>query len=150
MIITSSAFNDGGMIPPKFTCDGGDMNPELLIQNVPAEAQSLALIVHDSDVPAKGGFTHWTVWNIDPKTSIIKEESISPGSMEGENSAGWVGYMGPCPPPGAPHHYHFQIYALDAPLDLAVGASVAALRKEIAEHTIASGELVGLYGRSEK
>jgi Raf kinase inhibitor-like YbhB/YbcL family protein len=151
MIITSSAFNDGGMIPPKFTCDGGDMNPELLIQNVPPEAQSLALIVHDPDAPMSGGFTHWTVWNIDPKMSIIKEESISPGSVEGENGAGWTGYMGPCPPPNAePHHYHFQLYALDAALDLPDGAPLTALRKEIDEHVITSAELVGLYGRGKK
>ncbi|HEY5220803.1 MAG TPA: YbhB/YbcL family Raf kinase inhibitor-like protein [Candidatus Paceibacterota bacterium] len=147
MIITSSAFDDGSMIPKKFTCDGGDMNPELLIQNVPAEAQILALILHDPDAPMPGGFTHWTVWNIDPATAIIKEESIPPGSVEGENDAKKVGYFGPCPPPGAPHHYHFQLYALDAVLDLPAAASVVALQKEIEKHTIASAELVGLYGR---
>lgn len=147
MIITSSLFDDGGMIPRKFTCDGGDMNPELLIQNVPAEAQSLALILHDPDAPTPGGFTHWTVWNIDPQTSIIKEESISPGSVEGTNDAGRVGYFGPCPPSGAPHRYHFQLYALDAVLDLAEAAPVAALRKEIEKHVVAQAELVGVYRR---
>ena len=78
MIITSSSFDDGSTIPKKFTCDGGDMNPELLIQNVPSEAQTLALVLHDPDAPMPGGFTHWTVWNIDPRTAIIKEESVSP------------------------------------------------------------------------
>lgn len=150
MIITSSAFDDGGMIPRKFTCDGGDMNPELLVQNVPAEAQCLALVLHDPDAPMPGGFTHWTVWNIDPRTAIIKEESIPPGSVEGANDAGRVGYVGPCPPPGAPHRYHFKLYALDATLDLPGGAPVAALQKEIDAHTIATAELVGLYGREEK
>lgn len=148
MIITSSSFDDGGMIPKKFTCDGGDMNPELLVQNVPAEAQSLALVLHDPDAPKEGGFTHWTVWNIDPRTSIIKEESIPPGSAEGTNDAGRVGYAGPCPPPGAePHHYHFQLYALDAVLDFQEGAPVAAVKKEIAAHTVAAAELVGRYAR---
>ena len=150
MIITSSAFDDGGMIPRKFTCDGGDMNPELLVQNVPAEARCLALVLHDPDAPLPGGFTHWTVWNIDPRTAIIKEESIPPGSVEGANGAGKAGYFGPCPPPTAePHHYHFQLYALDAILDLPEGAPVAALRKEIEKHTIATAELVGLYGRGK-
>ncbi len=124
------------------------MNPELLIQNVPAEAQSLALMLHDPDAPSPGGFTHWTVWNIDPRTMIIKEESIPPGSVEGENGAQKTIYFGPCPPPNdAPHHYHFQLYALDAVLDLPEGAPAAALRKEIEKHTIATAELVGLYGR---
>jgi Raf kinase inhibitor-like YbhB/YbcL family protein len=147
MIITSSLFDDGGMIPRKFTGDGGDMNPELLVQNMPAEAQSLALILHDPDAPTPGGFTHWVVWNIDPRTSIIKEESIPPGSVEGTNDAGRVGYFGPCPPPGAPHHYHFQLYALDAILDLPEAAPVAALRKAIDAHVVAHAELVGCYGR---
>ena len=147
MIITSSAFDDGSMIPRKFTCDGGDMNPELLIQNVPAEAQSLALILHDPDAPIPGGFTHWTVWNIHPATTLIKEESIPPGSVEGTNDAGRVGYFGPCPPPGVPHHYHFQLYALDAILDFPNAAPVAALRKEIDAHVVAHAELVGCYGR---
>jgi Raf kinase inhibitor-like YbhB/YbcL family protein len=147
MIITSSSFDDGSTIPKKFTCDGGDMNPELLIQNVPSEAQTLALVLHDPDAPMPGGFTHWTVWNIDPDTAIIKEESIPPGSIEGENDAHKVGYFGPCPPAGASHHYRFQLYALDAVLDLPEGAPVAELRKKIETHRIADAELVGLYGR---
>jgi hypothetical protein len=148
MIITSSAFDGGSMIPKKFTGDGGDMNPELLIQNVPAEARSLALVLHDPDAPISGGFTHWTVWNIDPATTLIKEESIPPGSVEGENGAGRASYVGPCPPPGAPHRYRFELYALDEVLALPAGTSVAALRKEIKKHAIANAELVGLYGRT--
>jgi Raf kinase inhibitor-like YbhB/YbcL family protein len=147
MIITSPSFDDGNTIPKKFTCDGGDINPELLIQNVPAEARSLALIMHDPDAPTAGGFTHWTVWNIDPATTLIKDESIPSGSVEGSNDAGRVGYFGPCPPPGAPHHYHFQLYALDAILDLPEAAPAAALWKEIEKHVVANAELVGLYGR---
>ena len=147
MIITSSSFDDGGMIPKKFTCDGGDMNPDLLIQNVPAEAKSLALILHDPDAPTSGGFTHWTVWNIDPSTTLIKDESIPPGSVEGANGAAKTGYFGPCPPHGAPHHYHFQLYALDTILDLPEGTPVPALRAAIDMHAIAKAELVGLYGR---
>jgi Raf kinase inhibitor-like YbhB/YbcL family protein len=147
MIITSSSFNEGELIPKKFTCDGGNINPELLIQNVPPEAQSLALILHDPDAPIEGGFTHWTVWNIDPDTAIIKEESTPPESAEGSNGMNKIGYFGPCPPPGAPHHYHFYLYALDEVLDLPEGAPEAALRKEIDAHTITTAELVGLYGR---
>lgn len=147
MIITSSAFDDGGNVPQKFTCAGGDINPELLLHNVPEGARSLALVLHDPDAPMAGGFTHWTVWNIDPQTVIIKEESIPPGSVEGKNSAGKVGYIGPCPPPGAPHRYYFRLYALDERLDLPPGAPVDALQQQVDAHTIATAELVGVYKR---
>ena len=136
------------MIPEKFTCDGGDINPELQIQNVPAGARSLALILHDPDAPAPGGFTHWVVWNIDPAQPYIKEESMPPGAMEGMNSAGRVGYMGSCPPPGDdPHHYQFRLYALDSPLDLPETTKAAELELEIEKHLLETAELVGLYSR---
>src|SRR5579862_6800936 len=98
MIVTSPNFNNGEMIPKKFTVDGGGINPELEIQNVPPDAKSLALIVHDPDAPIEGGFTHWVVWNIDPGTAIIKDESIPPGSVEGVNGMGELGWMPPAPP----------------------------------------------------
>jgi Raf kinase inhibitor-like YbhB/YbcL family protein len=146
MLLTSSAFNDGANIPKKFTCDGGNINPELLIQNVPEGAESLALIMHDPDAPRAGGFTHWVVWNIAPTTALIKEESVPPGSMEGNNGAGKQGYMGPCPPSGA-HHYEFHLYALDAKLDLPEGSDKVPLEKGIKGHLIEEATLVGLYRR---
>jgi Raf kinase inhibitor-like YbhB/YbcL family protein len=147
MIMTSSAFDDGANIPKKFTCDGGDFNPELLIQNIPIETKSLAIILHDPDAPQKGGFTHWIVWNIDPGTSLIKEESVPPGSVEGKNSADQVGYMGPCPPPGSPHRYYFYLYALDDMLEIPENTTAEVLRGEIDKHVIANAELIGIYGR---
>jgi len=148
MILTSPSFKAAAAIPRKFTCDGGDMNPELQIQNVPAAARSLVLIVHDSDAPIAGGFTHWVVWNINPATTLIKEESIPPGAIEGTNGAGKIGYFGPCPPPGhGTHHYQFRLCALDAMLELPETTRAADLEAEIAKHLIESAELVGLYGR---
>jgi Raf kinase inhibitor-like YbhB/YbcL family protein len=146
MILTSPSFKNGGMIPEKFTCDGGDINPELLIQNVPEGTKSLALILHDPDAPREGGFTHWMVWNIDPKTIVIKEESVPPGSVEGENDAGEIGYVGPCPHTGT-HHYEFQLYALDAMLDLPAAAEKEELMAAIKDHLITQADLVGLYAR---
>ncbi len=156
MLITSPSFNHNEKIPDKFTCEGGDINPALAIENVPENAKSLALIVDDPDAPG-GTFTHWTVWNINPNTTAIKEESVPPKSVEGETDFGRVGYGGPCPPaspkpseggpPGKPHRYFFKLYALDAMLNLPEGSKRADLEKEIATHTIASAELVGIYER---
>ncbi len=147
MIITSPSFEEHGSIPKKFTCDGGNINPEFIIQNVPAEAQSLVLIMHDPDAPMPGGFTHWAVWNIPPRTTVIKEESVPPGSSEGMNSRG-AGYTGPCPPPGAPHHYEIQLYALDTVLDLQTDATGKPELESFMEgHILETATLTGLYAR---
>ncbi len=146
MILISPAFDNDTVIPKKYTCDGGDINPELQIQNVPHGTKSLALIVHDPDAPMKGGFTHWVVWNIDPETSVIKEESVPPDAIEGRNGAGRIGYMGPCPPSGM-HHYHFQLYALNAKLNLPATSSLGEIEAQIDGHLISQTDLVGLYER---
>lgn len=145
MILTSPSFQENEFIPSKFTCDGGNVNPELQIQNVPPEAKSLALIMDDPDAPS-GNFTHWLVWNIKPDTEIIKHESVPPGSVEGRNDKGEFGYTGPCPPSGT-HHYHFKLYALKALLNLPAEASKKMLEFEISKNKIAYAELIGLYKR---
>ena len=148
MILTSPSFKNDGFIPKKFSCDGGDMNPEFQIANVPAGAKSLALIMHDPDAPLAGGFTHWVLWNIDPAIPTIKEESVPPGAKEGLNGAGKTGYTGPCPPQGhGTHHYQFRLYALDSPLDLPDETTATELETEIEKHLLETAELVGLYTR---
>lgn len=148
MLLTSPSFEHNASIPRKFSCEGGDINPELQIQNVPAEAKSLALIMHDPDAPVPDGFTHWVAWNIKPTATMIKEESVPSGAVEGLNGAGKVGYMGPCPPPGhGIHHYQFRLYALDAPLQLPETTKAAELEVEIKKHLLETAELVGLYSR---
>ena len=146
MILTSPIFENGGAIPVKYTCDGGGINPELQIQNVPDEAKSLALIVHDPDAPITGGFTHWVVWNIGPKTTVIKTESVPPGSVEGMTSAGAANYVAPCPHQGT-HHYIFYLYALDATFDFPSGTPAEPVKKEIEKHLLAKAELMGTYER---
>jgi Raf kinase inhibitor-like YbhB/YbcL family protein len=145
MFITSPSFNNNERIPQKFTCDGGNINPELDIGNVPAGAKSFALIMDDPDAP-HGTFTHWLVWNIDPEVTNIGEDSIPSGSVEGKNDSGRVGYIGPCPPSGI-HHYHFIIYALSAIIDLKSGSDKKLLETEIDKYLIARVDLVGLYQR---
>ncbi len=146
MIITSPVFENDGMIPKKYTCDGEGINPEFQIQNIPGEAKSLALIMYDPDAPMAGGFTHWVVWNIDPKTMIIKEESIPSGSSQGENSAGTIAYIAPCPHQGM-HHYFFYLYALNDVINLPSGALVVNVKEEIEKYLITKAELMGRYQR---
>lgn len=148
MLLTSPSFENNTSIPRKFTCDGGEINPELQIQNVPDGTKSLALILHDPDAPMPGGFTHWVVWNINPMMPYIKEESVPPGATEGTNSGNRIGYVGMCPPPGhGVHHYQFRLYALDALLELPTTATAKELEAEIEKHLIESADMVGLYER---
>jgi Raf kinase inhibitor-like YbhB/YbcL family protein len=146
MKITSSAFQEGGNIPSKFTCDGSDTSPPLQIAEVPAGAKSLALVVDDPDAPS-GLFTHWMVWNISPKSSTIAEGGALKG-VHGTNDFGKSSYGGPCPPSGT-HRYYFKIFALDRELDLPAGAERSQLDAAIKGHVIAQGELVGHYARKK-
>ena len=146
MKITSSAFQEGGNIPSKFSCDGADTNPPLQISDVPSGAKSLVLIVDDPDAPS-GLFTHWTVWNIPSHTSNIAEGS-APKGMQGTNDFGKSGYGGPCPPSGT-HRYYFKIFALDRELDLPSSAKRGQLDAAMKGHVIGQGELMGRYSRKK-
>jgi len=146
MKITSSAFQQGGNIPSKFSCDGPNTNPPLQISDVPSAAKSLVLIVDDPDAPS-GLFTHWAVWNISPQISSIAEGNTLKG-VHGTNDFGKSGYGGPCPPSGA-HRYYFKIFALDRELDLPSGAKRSQLDAAMKGHVVAQGELMGRYSRKK-
>jgi len=142
--VGSSAFDNEGMIPQKYTCDGININPPLEIENIPEEAKCLVLIVDDPDAPA-GTWVHWVVWNI-PVTHYIKENEIH--GTEGVNDFKKHHYGGPCPPSGT-HRYFFKVYALDDLLDLPPRTGKLNLEKAMSEHIIAFGELTGLYKRKK-
>ena len=140
MKLTSPAFGSEDFIPKKYTCQGSDINPPLLIENIPDAAKSLALIVDDPDAPGRG-WVHWVVYDI-PVTSKINEKSI-PGK-EGFNDFGRKHYGGPCPPSGT-HRYFFKIYALDALLNLKGDIDRFLLEEAIESHILDEAELIGLY-----
>jgi Raf kinase inhibitor-like YbhB/YbcL family protein len=142
--VTSAAFNENGFIPSKYSCEKESINPPISIKNIPANSKSLALVVDDPDAP-NGTVVHWVMWNIDPATTMINENS-APG-IQGKNQKGMNGYMGPCPPFGI-HHYHFKIYALDTKLTLSDSAGKQGLEDAMKNHIVARGELIGLYKKS--
>jgi Raf kinase inhibitor-like YbhB/YbcL family protein len=146
MKVTSSAFQQGGNIPSKFTCDGANTSPPLQVSDVPSEAKSLVLIVDDPDAPG-GLFTHWAIWNISPQTTTIAEGSTPKGG-HGTNDFGKSGYGGPCPPSGA-HRYYFKVFALDREVELPSGAKRSQLNAAMKGHVIAQGELIGRYSRKK-
>lgn len=148
MNISSPSFGTDERIPSKHTCDGNDINPTLNISDVPEKAQSLALIVDDPDAPM-GTWTHWLLWNVDPKISSIDENSAPMDALQGKNDFGKLNWGGPCPSDGE-HHYFFKLYALDTKLDLREGSTAKDLEATMADHILEKAELVGIYSRGEK
>src|SRR4030042_894202 len=150
--ITSSAFADGGMIPPKYTCDGQDISPPLEWDAVPDGTKSIALISDDPDAPM-GTWVHWVLFNLLAETGNL-EENIPPdktlpnGARQGTTDFKRIGYGGPCPPSGT-HRYFFKIYALDTKLDLAAGAKKGELLKAMEGHILGQGQLIGKYKRKK-
>lgn len=156
MKITSFAFENNAKIPAKYTCDGENINPPLAFLDIPANAKSLVLIVDDPDAPM-GIWVHWLVFNIDPKTNGISENSKFTNAKEGVTSFGGKGYGGPCPParlasesvagrPSGTHRYFFKLYALDEILSLN-NPNKEELEQKMQGHILNSVELIGLYSR---
>jgi Raf kinase inhibitor-like YbhB/YbcL family protein len=148
--IMSSAFEQDGMIPSKYTCDGADISPPLQWDAVPEDTKSIALINDDPDAPM-GTWVHWVLYNLPADTrelaeDIPPEETLPNGAKQGITDFGRIGYGGPCPP-GGTHRYFFRIYALDTQLALEAGASKSQLLKAMEGHILAQGELMGKYKR---
>jgi Raf kinase inhibitor-like YbhB/YbcL family protein len=148
MRITSPAFSEGERIPPKYTCDGDDVNPELRLSDVPSDTTSLVIIVDDPAAPM-GNWLHWSVWNISPDVRVIEEDSTPRGAVEGETDFSEIGYGGPCPSYGE-HEYRFMVFALDSELPAASGTRRDLLEELMAGHILASATLNGRYQRVKK
>ena len=144
--LTSPAFNHGTQIPSKYTCDGDNVNPHLIIHGVPEQARSLALVMEDPDAPT-GLFVHWVVWDIPPETGEIREFTVPFGATEGTNSWSEEVYGGPCPPSGM-HRYFFRLYALDRKLKIPSGSTRSELETAMEGHILATTELMGTYMRT--
>jgi Raf kinase inhibitor-like YbhB/YbcL family protein len=142
--VTSTEFEEDGWIPSQFTCEGQGVNPPIKIRSIPAEAQSLVLLLEDPDAPG-GTFDHWVMWNIDTKGDIAADSQ--PGIC-GLNSKGTVGYYPPCPPTGS-HRYIFVVFALDKKLPLQEGSSKKQLLESIEGAVIAKGTLTGRYEKQD-
>jgi len=143
--ISSPVFENNGYMPEKYTCDGKNSNPPLVIENVPSKAKSLALIVDDPDAP-RGTWVHWVLWNITPETKEIKENAVTTGATQGLNDFRIHDYRGPCPPSGT-HRYFFKMYALDTILNLNSSATKTDMEKAMQGHILEQAQIIGLYKR---
>ncbi len=144
MQIKSSAFENNGIIPAKYTCGGESVNPPLEFSGIPAGTQSLVLIMDDPDSPT-GTWDHWIVFNIPSCTNFV-HEGKEPDGAHGTGTSGNKDYFGPCPHSGE-HHYCFTIYAIDTKLPLYTGASKDQVLSAMSGHILSQDTLVGLYAK---
>lgn len=155
MMLRSDAFAGERAIPRRHTEDGEDLSPPLSWSGVPAGTRELALIVDDPDAPRAEPWVHWVLYKVPADVQTLSEGlprtpmlNMPPGAIQGKNSWGTDGYRGPAPPKGhGTHHYHFRLYALDAPLAAAQGLEKGGLLRAMQEHILAEAKLVGTYER---
>lgn len=151
MHINSSQFEQGETLPEKYTCEGEGVSPHLAFADIPDGAKSLALVVHDPDVPTNlrpdGNFDHWLLWNLDPDTREIREGE-EPSAIFGMNTRGTTTFVPACPP-DREHRYVFTLYALDIMLDLEDGSNRQELEEKMKDHIIERAELIGRYNKKE-
>jgi Raf kinase inhibitor-like YbhB/YbcL family protein len=154
--LTSTAFNDGDVIPNRFTgAVAAPVSPALSWSNPPTGTASFALILHDPDTaPAKGiaDVLHWIIFNIPATANSLPEgvpgqAQLSDGTIQGHNLRNTTGFMGPGAPPGNYHHYTFELYALDTTLSLGPDASRAAVLAAMDGHILGKAVLIGRFHR---
>jgi Raf kinase inhibitor-like YbhB/YbcL family protein len=155
--ITSSAFENGGAIPTRYTCEGQDISPPLAWRGAPAGTKSLVLIVDDPDAPdpkaPRMTWVHWVLVNLPPEATGLAE-AVSPGALpagtvEGLNDWKRTGYGGPCPPIGR-HRYFHKLYALDRDLTGLKHPTKAQVEAAMRGHVLAQAELVGTYEKAKR
>ncbi|WP_271712960.1 YbhB/YbcL family Raf kinase inhibitor-like protein [Anaeromicropila herbilytica] len=151
--VTSGAFEDGGMIPKKYTGRGDDISPPIKLKEIDSKAKTIAIIMDDLDHPL-GTFNHWVIWNIPASVREIPEgiphkkivHSLG-NAVQGKSQYGSKHYYrGPKPPFGT-HKYVFKIYVLDIVLNLNQDSGKEKLQKAMEGHVLQYGTLKGYCSR---
>ena len=153
--LTSPAFNSGEKIPSRYTCEGANVSPPLVISGVPQGTQSLALIIDDPDAPdpkaPKVVWAHWLLYNLPAGTETIPEDAsrmgLPKGAVTGVSDRKETSYHGPCPPIGR-HRYFHKLYALDTVLP-AKPLTKAELEAAIQGHVLAESSLLATYQKGD-
>jgi Raf kinase inhibitor-like YbhB/YbcL family protein len=156
LVLSSPALKANETMPRDYTADGRNVSPPLAWSTVPAGTKSIAVVCADPDAGNPPPFVHWVIYNVPAKADHLPEnvpfEPNAPmpagiaGAVQGLSGFRRPIYRGPAPPPGKPHHYHFEVYALDV-ADLKPGLTRAELLDAIKDHVLAQGELVTIYER---
>lgn len=156
--LSSPDLIPGGRVPlaqvyDRNGCRGRNVSPALLWRHPPAGTRGFALLIFDSD--ARGGWWHWLLIDIPAPVRSLPAGAGDPlghglpaGAVQTRNDYGSLGYGGPCPPPGPPHHYHIILYALaESKVDVAKDAPPGAVAAAVRAASIAEAEITVVYGR---
>ena len=137
-----------GAVESLYTCDGANLSPALEWRDLPAETRSLVLWMVDPDAPS-GFFLHWLLFNLPPDDGGLPQgvRELPDGTREGTNNFGSLGYAGPCPPPGKPHRYRFELFALDGLLQLSDGVTQRHVNRAMQHRVLATARVESLYER---
>jgi Raf kinase inhibitor-like YbhB/YbcL family protein len=148
LLVESKAFEDGGIVPLKYSFYGANTLPDFKLSNLPDTTQSIAIILHDLDVaPAYNSEDnlHWLAWNIPATVPVmqIEEGKLPEGSVNGRNGRTYMGMGAPNGP--RYHHYVFEFYALNAKLDLPASGGRAELLEAMKGKVVAKAAYVGRF-----
>jgi Raf kinase inhibitor-like YbhB/YbcL family protein len=155
--VKTTSFPAGELIPDQYSAYGNGISPQLSWTGVPPGTVTLFVAVEDPDAPGNAPFVHWLVANVPPKMTEVPEANgndvarpaLFQGGVLGRNGQGGLGYFGPKPPAGdSPHHYHFEVFALDKSLDLPEGFDRTDAVRAMEGHVIGKGRVVGTYRRA--
>jgi len=157
MIFKSEAIGQGEAIPRAYTCEGQNISPPIVWDNLSKSAKSLVLIVDDPDSPdpkaPKMTYVHWVLYNIPANSkglgAAIHEADLPRGTLQGKNDWGRVGYAGPCPPIGI-HRYFFKLYALDTVLPDLHEPTKAQVESKMQNHILEMAQFYGTYVKGKK
>lgn len=155
LTLTSPAFKQGGKIPSSYTCEGDDVSPPLVFEDVPQGTKSLALVIDDPDAPDPKApqrvWVHWVVFNLPPETKELAENAsaagLPAGAVQGVNDFHKKNYGGPCPPIGR-HRYFHKLYALDVRLP-AKALGKAELEAAMQGHVLGKAELMATHQKGD-
>ena len=151
LLVTSSSFNSGAALDDKFTQNGDNMSPGLAWTKGPPGTQSYAILAEDSGVNRHDPIVHWVIYNIPSTTTSIPQNMptdahLENGAEQAKNVRGSAGYIGPKPPAGQTHPYHFEVFALNTRLNLdPANADRNAVVNAMKNHVLSSGEVVANY-----
>ena len=148
MRLEAEGWHEGQRVDTQFTCEGDNRVPVVHWAEVPPGTKSLTLALVDPDAP-RGLFVHWLLFNVPPEAGHIggAAATLPTGAQEGTNNFGSLDYGGPCPPPGSPHHYRMELYALDQRLKLSDGVTYRHVKKAMGGHVLAETHVTSLFQR---